>query len=157
MTYSIRVRTYRVALWLSFALLLMSSSCEKDPPEPPCMDNGLPCVTTTGENMLACYINETKLHGVLCRCWSASLFIQSDPPYVVSETVFDDYKQHHEFMLRLQMLRVGTIPLFQFKRAINTCKNTSNIANVTNIECASGGIPSTWFPPGNSWSKLCWA
>ena len=45
-----------------FLLLLVTfslSCCKEDPPtpEPPCMEDGLPCLTTEGKNMFACKVN----------------------------------------------------------------------------------------------------
>ncbi|MCB9222726.1 MAG: hypothetical protein H6582_01010 [Crocinitomicaceae bacterium] len=38
---------------------LALNSCKEDPPvpDPPCTEDGLPCLTTTGENMFACKVN----------------------------------------------------------------------------------------------------
>lgn len=51
-------KTYLIAIIIGFVSLV---SCKKDPPppdpDPPCMENGLPCLTTVGANMFACKVN----------------------------------------------------------------------------------------------------
>ena len=46
-------------LFLLLLIIFTLSCCKEDPPtpEPPCIEDGLPCLTTEGKNMFACKVN----------------------------------------------------------------------------------------------------
>lgn len=54
MSAKVKPKTYLIGI--GFAL--MALSCKKDPPlDPPCYEDGLPCLTTTGGGLFACKVN----------------------------------------------------------------------------------------------------